>query len=124
MHISFDKAVDCFIAFMSEQVAKISKDWPKWLSYGALAAVKFNPSPLKNAVKPWLEMSGILKDNMVDIDMMKAALENAFRNVPEIEYFNFRFNAEDAAGFIAKMQGVASAETKPREIAESTEVEE
>lgn len=125
MHIQFDKAVDTFIAFMSEQVAKIPKDFPKWLGFGGLAAIKFNPKHLKDKVAPYLEMFGVLHDGMVDIGMLKTVLDSAFKNVPKIAYLNFTFDASDADGLIAKMQGVASADMQqPQATAESAEVEE
>lgn len=125
MHISFDKAVDTFIAFMSEQVAKVPKDFPKWLGFGGLAAIKFNPNPLKEKVAPYLDMFGVLRDGVIDIEMLKTVLDSAFKNVPKLTYLNFTFDVGDADGLIAKMQGVASAEMQqPQVTAESTEVEE
>lgn len=125
MHIQFDRAVDAFIAFMSEEVAKVKAAFPKWLGFGGLAAIKFNPQPLKDKVKPYLEMFGVLHDGMLDIGMLKTVLDSAFKNVPEITYLNFTFDASDADGLIAKMQGVASSEVQqPQATAESAEVEE
>lgn len=125
MHIQFDRAVDTFVAFMSEQVAKIPKDFPKWLGFGGLAAIKFNPKHLKDKVAPYLEMFGVLNDGMVDIDMLKTVLDSAFKNVPKISYLNFTFDASDGDGLVAKMQGVASAEAQqPQATATVTEVEE
>ena len=118
MHIEFDKAVDTFIAFMSEQVAKIPKDFPKWLGFGGLAAIKFNPKPLKEKVAPYLEMFGVLRDGVVDIEMLKTVLDSAFKNVPKITYLNFTFDATDADGLIAKMQSAASTEAKQTEVTE------
>lgn len=118
MHIEFDKAVDAFIAYMSEQVAKVPKDFTKWLGFGGLAAIKFNPNPLKEKVAPYLEMFGILHDGMVDIEMLKTVLDSAFKNVPRITYLNFTFDVSDADGLIAKMQGVASTEAKQTEVTE------
>lgn len=125
MHIQFDRAVDTFVAFMSEQVAKIPKDFPKWLGFGGLAAIKFNPKHLKDKVAPYLEMFGVLNDGMVDIDMLKTVLDSAFKNVPKISYLNFTFDASDGDGLVAKMQGFASAEAQqPQGTATGTEVEE
>lgn len=125
MHIQFDRAVDTFIAFMSEQVAKVPKDFPKWLGFGGLAAIKFNTRPLKEKVAPYLEMFGVLHDGMIDIGMLKTALDSAFNNVPKLSYLNFTFDVRDADGLIAKMQEVASSDAKrTQETAESEEVEE
>ena len=125
MHISFDKAVDTFIAFMSEQFAKVPNDLPKWLGFFGLAGAKLKKDLLKEKMKPYLEMFGVLENGMVDIGMLKTGLYSAFKNVPKVTYLNFTFDASDADGLIAKMQGVASSEMqKPQETAESTEVEE
>lgn len=125
MHIQFDRAVDTFIAFMSEQVAKVPKDFPKWLGFGGLAAIKFNTRPLKEKVAPYLEMFGVLHDGMIDIGMLEKVLDSAFENVPKLSYLNFTFDVRDADGLIAKMQEVASSDAKrTQETAESEEVEE
>lgn len=125
MHIQFDRAVDTFIAFMSEQVAKVPKDFPKWLGFGGLAAIKFNTRPLKEKVAPYLEMFGVLHDGMIDIGMLEKVLDSAFENVPKLTYLNFTFDVSDADGLIAKMQEVASSDAKrTQETAESEEVEE
>lgn len=125
MHIQFDRAVDTFIAFMSEQVAKVPKDFPKWLGFGGLAAIKFNTRPFKEKVAPYLEMFGVLHDGMIDIGMLEKVLDSAFENVPKLTYLNFTFDVSDADGLIAKMQEVASSDAKrTQETAESEEVEE
>ena len=125
MHIQFDKAVDTFIAFMSEQVAKVPKDFAKWLGFGGLAAIKFNTRPLKEKVAPYLEMFGVLHDGIIDIEMLEKVLDSAFENVPKLTYLNFTFDVSDADGLIAKMQEVASSDAKrTQETAESEEVEE
>lgn len=125
MHIQFDRAVETFIAFMSEQVAKVPKDFPKWLGFGGLAAIKFNTRPFKEKVAPYLEMFGVLHDGMIDIGMLEKVLDSAFENVPKLTYLNFTFDVSDADGLIAKMQEVASSDAKrTQETAESEEVEE
>ena len=106
MQISLEKAVDGFIGFMADQVATISKAADRFLGFAALGALKSNPMQLVNKVRPWMEMSGILVDNMVNIDSAKAALDLAFANVPKVSYFGFSFTAEDVPALLAKMQGV------------------
>ena len=105
MQISFDRAVGAFLDFMAEQTPKITDNWVKWLSIGGLAVAKHDPSKLKKAMQPWLEMAGVLDNGMVDIDMLKAALAEAFDNVPKVNYFGFTFTVDDAAALLAKMQG-------------------
>ena len=125
MHIEFDKAFDTFIAFLSEQFAKVPRNFPKWLGFFGLAGAKLKKDSLKEKVRPYLEMFGVLDGNMVDIDMLKKALGLAFEKVPNLTYLNFTFDASDADGLVAKMQGVASSEVQqPQATAESAEVEE
>lgn len=125
MHIQFDKAFDAFIAFMSEQFAKVPRDFPKWLGFFGLAGAKLKKDSLKEKVRPYLEMFGVLEGDMLDIDMLKKALDLAFEKVPNLTYLNFTFDASDADGLVAKMQGVASSEVQqPQATAESAEVEE
>lgn len=125
MHISFDKAVDTFIAYLSEQFAKIQSEIPKWLGFFGLAGAKLKKESLMKKVRPYLEMFGVLEDGMVDIGMLKTALDSAFNNVPKLSYLNFTFDVSDADGLVAKMQEVASSEAQgPQATAESAEVEE
>ena len=104
MKIELEKAVDAFLAFMADQVALIPNLGERFLGYGALGALKANPGILVNKVKPWAEMTGIVDDGMVDMDMLKAALSTAFENVPKVNYFGFTFTEEDAATLIKKLQ--------------------
>lgn len=125
MHISFDRAVDTFIAYLSEQVAKVQKELPKWLGFFGLAGAKLKQDVIKEKVRPYLEMFGVLEDGMVDIGMLKTALDSAFNKVPKLSYLNFTFDVNDADGLVAKMQEVASSEVQhPQATAESAEVEE
>ena len=90
---------------MADQVSAIPKLGQRFLGFGALGALKSNPNVLISTIKPWMEMAGIVTDGMVDIDMLKAALAEAFDNVPKVNYFGFTFTVEDAAALLAKMQG-------------------
>lgn len=107
MQISVEKAVDAFIGYMADQVASIPKGINRWLGFGSLAALKGNPSMIVNNVKPYLEMVGIIKDGMVDTDMARMFLENAFANEPRLSYFNFTFTADDIPALMSKMQEAA-----------------
>lgn len=110
MQIALDKAVEGFISYMADQVAGIPKMADRFLGFGALGALKSNPSGLIAKIKPWMEMAGIVTDDMVDIDMLKAALAEAFENVPKVSYFGFTFGIEDAAALLKKMQGLEVAQ--------------
>jgi len=105
MQISLEKAVEGFISYMADQVAAIPKMGDRFLGFAALGALKNNPAQLVNKVKPWAEMAGIVTDGMVDIETLRAALAEAFENVPKVSYFGFTFGIEDAAALLKKMQG-------------------
>ena len=112
MPISLDKAIDCFIGFMADQVAQIPKLGDRFLGYAALGSLKSNPEILAGRVQPWLEMSGMLSNGQLDLAAAKAALEMAFANVPKVSYFGFSFTDEDAKALLAKLRGLASADTE------------
>ena len=105
MQITLEKAVDAFIGFMADLVTQIPKMGDRFLGFAALGSLKSNPAVLVNKVKPWLEMSGILADGMVNVDAAQAALDMAFANVPKVSYFGFTFTKEDVPTLLAKMQG-------------------
>lgn len=105
MQISLEKAVEGFFSYMADQVAAIPKMGDRFLGFAALGALKNNPMQLVNKVKPWMEMAGIVADGMVDVETLRAALAEAFENVPKVSYFGFTFGIEDAAALLKKMQG-------------------
>lgn len=105
MQISLEKAVDGFVSYMVDQVAAIPKMGDRFLGFAALGALKNNPMQLVNKVKPWMEMAGIVTEGMVDLDALRAALAEAFENVPKVSYFGFTFTIEDAAALLKKIQG-------------------
>lgn len=105
MLIQLEKAVDGFIGYMADQVAAIPRGINRWLGFGSLAVTKWNPAVIINNIKPYLEMVGIVKDGMVDLDSVKVFLDNAFASEPKISYFNFTFTADDVPALLAKMQG-------------------
>lgn len=105
MQISLEQAVNGFIGYMADQVATIPKAFDKWLGFGALAAVKRNPTTLLAKISPWLEMSGILADGKVDTDALRVALEDGFAHVPTLTYFGFTFNSADIVPLLGKMHG-------------------
>lgn len=104
MKIGLDKAVHAFIAFMADQVSQIPKLGDRFLGFAALGSLKSNPDMIASKVKPWGEMAGIVTDGKVDLDMLKAALDEAFDKVPKVSYFGFSFTAEDATALLKRMQ--------------------
>lgn len=105
MQIALEKAVDGFVSYMTDQVAAIKKTGDRFLGFAALGALKNNPAQLVNKIKPWMEMAGIVTDGMINVDTLRAALAEAFENVPSVTYFGFTFTIDDAAALLKKMQG-------------------
>lgn len=109
MKIELENAVDAFIGFMADQVSGIPKLGERFLAFAALGSLKANPDMLCEKVKPWGEMAGIVvEDEMVDLDMLKAALSEAFTQVPKVSYFGFTFTADDATALLKRMQKEAA----------------
>lgn len=106
MHISLEKAVEGFISYMADQVATIPRGINRWLGFGALASLKSNSGMLVNKVKPYLEMVGVVENNMVNLDHARKFLDAAFANEPSISYFDFTFTADDTRALLAKMQSM------------------
>lgn len=110
MHISLEKAVEGFVSYMADQVATIPHGINRWLGFGALASLKSNASLLINKVKPYLEMVGVVENDMVNLDSARKFLDAAFANEPKISYFDFTFTADDTRALLAKMQGMTEVE--------------
>lgn len=111
MQISLDKAMKAVSEFMTEQVHTIRDPLKHSIGLFVVGAVGKNPEGIMAKVRPWLEMSGILSGDMVDVDVFKAGLDNMFANVPKISYLGFGITADEAAALVAKMQKAASVET-------------
>lgn len=124
MKITLESAMDSFFDFMSEQVKTINDALKRAGGLIAVGSLKKNPENLVSMVKPWMEMSGFLKDGMVDVEMLKAGLENLFATEPKISYLGFGFNYDDAANLLTKMRAKASPTTTTTTTTTTTEVEE
>ena len=113
MQIAVEKAVDGLIAFMADHVATIPKDIDRWKGFALLGMLKFKPRATADAVKPMLEKLGLVRDDKIELEAVKAALDMAFEKVPEVEFFNFKFDSNDVKTLIDKMRGVASGPVNP-----------
>lgn len=106
MKIGLDRAVNSFIGFMADQVAQIPKLGDRFLAYAALGSLKANPGIIISKIKPWGEMAGIVADDKVDLDLLKASFAEAFGQVPKVSYFGFSFTHDDADALLKRMQNV------------------
>ena len=105
MKILIDNAIGAFIGYMSEQAAKVSKPFEKFTTQFLLESARLNNAGIVAKVRPWLEMSGVATDNMIDVDKFKAALDAAFSKVPSFTYLGWTFTPEDAAALVSRMRG-------------------
>ena len=108
MRISLESAMDAFFDFMADQVKTIDDALKRVGGLIAVGSLKKFPENLVSMVKPWMEMSGFLKDGMVDVEMLKAGLENLFATEPKISYLGFGFTSADAADLVSKMMSKAA----------------
>lgn len=110
MKISLEKAVEALSEFMTEQVNTITDQFKRAIGLMFVGGIAKNPEGILAKARPWLEMSGILSDNVVDVDVLKAGLDNAFSSVPKVSYLGFGFNSGDAANLVSKMQAKVAPE--------------
>ena len=111
MQISLDNAMKAVSDFMTEQVNTIHDPLKYSIGLFVVGALSKNPEGILAKARPWLEMSGILSDGMVNVDVFKAGLDNMFATVPKVSYLGFGITADEAASLVAKMQKAVPAET-------------
>lgn len=111
MQISLDDAMKAVSEFMAEQVRTIRDPLKYSVGLFVVGALARNPEGILAKARPWLEMSGILSDGMVDVDVFKAGLDNMFATVPKVSCLGFGITADEAATLVAKMLKAAPAET-------------
>lgn len=111
MKITLDKAMEALSEFMTEQVNTVRDPVKHSVGLFIVGALRKNPEGLMSKARSWLEMSGVVSDNMVDVDVFKAGLDNIFASVPKISYLGFGINADEAAGLVSRMASKAQATT-------------
>lgn len=111
MKITLDKAMEALSEFMTEQVNTVRDPVKHSVGLFVVGALRKNPEGLMFKARSWLEMSGVVSDNMVDLDVFKAGLDNIFASVPKISYLGFGINSDEAAGLVARMASKAQATT-------------
>lgn len=79
MQISLDNAMKAVSDFMTEQVNTIHDPLKYSIGLFVVGALSKNPEGILAKARPWLEMSGILSDGMVDVDVFKAGLDNMLK---------------------------------------------
>ena len=104
MQIPLDRAVSGLVAYMRDLVSQISNPLEQFAGHFILGSLENNSSGLVAKLRPWMEMSGVLSGNMVNLDSLKTAMDNAFANVPKLSYLGWTFTADDTSALLAKIQ--------------------
>ena len=97
--------------FMTEQVHTIHDPLKHSVGMFVVGALSKNPEGMMAKVRPWLEMSGILSDDFVDVDVFKAGLDSMFSSTPKVSYLGFGINADEANGLVDRMRAKAQPAT-------------
>lgn len=103
MKIPLEQAVGGLVSFLSGEASKISSMGDKFLMYGALGAIKANPSRVLAKYIETMEMLGIVSEGMVDVDAVKSALDSAFDAVPNFHAIGFTFTRDDVPALVRNM---------------------
>lgn len=111
MKITLEKAMEALSEFMGEQVDTIHDPVKRSVGLFVVGALRKNPEGLMSKARSWLEMSGVVSDNMVDLDVFKAGLDNIFANEQKVSYLGFGINEGEAANLVKKMMSKAQAAT-------------
>ena len=122
MKITLEKAMDALSEFLTEQVHTIKDIAKHSAGLFIVGALRKNPEGIMSKIAPWLEMSGILADGMVDVDVFKAGVDNIFASIPKVSYLGFGINADEAASLISKMKAKAAPVTTTTTTTTTTEV--
>jgi len=104
MQITLERAVEGLIAYIGDLVSQLKNPIESLFGNAILAAMRNNHSGLDAKARPWLEMSGLMQNNMVQLEPLKAALDAAFVKVPTITYMGWTFTADDVQALMAKMR--------------------
>lgn len=107
MKVTLDKAVEALSEFMAEQVNTIHDPLKRSVGMFVVGAVGRNPENLMSRARPWLEMSGVLSDGVVDVDVFKSGLDSMFASSPKLSYLGFGISAVEADGLVNKMRARA-----------------
>lgn len=84
------------INFISAEVlAKMPNGMNKFIGYVGLGAVQKNPEAVFCPYIDMMRTVGIVRNDSVDVDMLKDALENGFRQQPNLTVAGFSFCSSD-----------------------------
>lgn len=119
MKVSLEKAMEALSGFMLDQVKTVNDHLKRSVGMFVVGAIAKNPEGLVSRVSPWLEMTGVLSDGMVDVDTFKAGLDSMFASTPKVSYLGFGITADEAEGLVNRMRSFAVADANPPAVQEA-----
>ena len=99
-------AMEGVLAFAANDILPaMPNNLKKFGAYMALGALKTNPEPVIKPYIPFLKMSGILSDDGTTVDEQKLAMSfnDAFANIPSVDFLGFTFSVDDANKLISRI---------------------
>lgn len=106
--ITLQQALDGITVFATQDViSAMPNSMAKFIALMAVGSMRNNPN---NFVKPYenaLKSFGILSEDgtMVHEGNIRAALNEAFSNMPSVTWMGFTFTADDAAKLMSRLGG-------------------
>lgn len=106
MKIPMQKATDALLTYLGSQATQIPSMGDKFLMYAALGAARSSSAQLLGPYMNTLRMVGVVDEQgMVCTDAIRAAMTNAFANVPTFSALGFNFTQSDAEDVLRLMEG-------------------
>lgn len=106
--ITLQQALDGITVFSTQDViASMPNSMSKFLALMAVGSMRNNPSSFIKPYESVLKSFGILSDDgtMVHEENIRAALNEAFSNMPRVSWMGFTFTADDATKLMARLGG-------------------
>lgn len=85
----------------------MSNSVAKFVALMAVGAMRNNPASFVKQYEPLLKSFGILSEDglMVDETCLRAAMNEAFANMPKVSWMGFTFTQDDAAKLMSRITG-------------------
>ena len=106
--ITLQQALDGLTLFATQDViAAMPNSMSKFIALMAVGAMRNNPASFIKPYESVLKSFGVLSEDgsMVHEENVRAALNEAFSNMPKVSWMGFTFSADDAAKLMARMGG-------------------
>lgn len=106
--IPLQKALDGITMFATQDViASMPNSMSKFVALMAVGSMRNNPASFIKPYETSLKSFGILSEDgsMVNEQNIRAALTEAFNNMPKVSWMGFSFTAEDATKLLSRIGG-------------------